>query len=141
MTAALVDETAQRLEQLGHAVNLDRGDEAALVGAKEKRRIAQLLAVFASLKVEVKRARLLGDGMRERRLADLPGPRQGHGGLTAQGVLNRFERTAPYHPCILNSTNSICKDNTACGAPLGHNTEHQSKSRATRSSSTTSDAS
>jgi hypothetical protein len=30
----------------------------------------------------------LGDGMRERRLADLPGPDEGDGGLTVQSFLN-----------------------------------------------------
>src|ERR1035438_4650397 len=94
MTTALVDETAQRLEQLGHAVNLVEDDEAVLIGPQEKRRIAELLAVLAGFKIEVKCARLLGDGMRERRLANLPGPQEGYGGLTVQGFLNRAEHTA-----------------------------------------------
>jgi hypothetical protein len=43
--------------------------------------------------------------MRERRLADLPGSEERYGGLTVQSVLNRFERTARYHHCLLNVTN------------------------------------
>jgi hypothetical protein len=83
-------------------VNLVEDDEAILIDTQKERRIAELLAVLASFEIEVKRARLLGDVMRERRLADLPGPKEGYGGLTAQGVLNRFERAARYHPCTLN---------------------------------------
>jgi hypothetical protein len=70
---------------------------------------ARRSAIGPSLEVEVECARLLGDGMRERRLSDLPRTQEGHSGLTVQCVLNRFERTAQSHPCILNVTNYICK--------------------------------
>jgi hypothetical protein len=90
-------------------VNLVKDDEAILVRAQEERWIGELLAIFSGFEVEVKRARLLGDGMGERRLADLAGSEESHRGLAAQGVPNLPERAARNHLRILNTRNSICK--------------------------------
>ena len=115
--ATLIDESAQRLEDLRHAVDLIEDDQAVFVGAQEQRRVAELRAVLARFEVQVECVRTLGHCESEGRLADLPGPQQGHGSLAVQGVLNGCQCAAWNHPCILNTPCLICKDETEATDP------------------------
>jgi hypothetical protein len=101
-TATFVNQAAQRLGQLGDAVNPIEDDQAIFVRPQEDRRVAELLVVLPRFKVEVKRSRLRRHRKRECCPADLPRDEQAHGSLPVQGVRDQMKGRARYRPCTLN---------------------------------------
>ena len=56
----MIDESAQRLEDLRHAVDLLEDDQGVFVGAQKQRRVAELRAVLGRFEVQVECVRTLG---------------------------------------------------------------------------------
>ena len=76
--AAAVDESPQRFEQGGHALDLVEHDQLIFVVGEVEGRISELLPIGDGLKIEIDARAFFRDGFGERRLPDLPRPQKGH---------------------------------------------------------------
>ena len=97
-----VDDPAQGLEQLRHPVDLVQDDELILEVVKEQCGLGEAIAIVAILQIEIERVARSRDLQRERGLADLPRPDQGHGGLTVQGAFDVRSDDSWNHSCNLS---------------------------------------
>jgi hypothetical protein len=103
------------VEKIAGTVDFVEDHQAVLVAGKECRRIGKLGAIFGRFEVEVDRGRIRGDGVGQRRFAELTGAGQGDGGLACEGALNGGAGAAGDHPCILSMAWMICKDRGFAG--------------------------
>lgn len=99
-----VDETAQGGEQARHAVHFVEDDQPVEILLEVGLGIVEAGAIARRFEVQVHGAPLLGNGMRERRLADLAGAEEAHGRRLIERGEDLGQQPATDHQCILDIT-------------------------------------
>jgi hypothetical protein len=109
LTPSPIDQATQDLKQIRHAVDLIENDEPVGMAFQVKLRLAQFCAIRVRFQIKINRGPFITDLLSERRLADLPWPKQGNRRRVIDPC-DQFGLDPSFnHPCIIGSLFRICK--------------------------------